>query len=333
MGVGLVGRIVTAALVIVLAGTPAALADSAPIGSDAAAPGSDPNHATPIELLASQIASHIAGRSVTVRCWDAGGWTTLATAHGFDPGHELGFVASQPYWLLTGTFVSSATTAELSPAACSALQQFAQATTKPTKCQVTTSNYVDVTRTRTVTRWRVVRVKGKVKKIPYQAQVTYTETVLQSGLGPPTPCFLGEPSSAGANRVCAGWPPNPCFSAATNEPSTYWQSYDQLVEGIATLAHEPIHLWQIQSGYRVPSDSLVESQATCAGMQWIPYVAEQLGDTADDAQAIADFYWLIDYPGMKNATTSYEQTHPYWSADCVPGGALDIRAAGSTVWP
>ena len=70
-----------------------------------------------------------------------------------------------------------------------------------------------------------------------------------------------------------------------------------------------------------------EAKADCYGMQWMPYVAEQLGDTPDDAQAIARWFWDKVYPLSR-------PTHPeYWSADCRPGGALDARPAGTTAWP
>ena len=61
-------------------------------------------------------------------------------------------------------------------------------------------------------------------------------------------------------------------------------------------------------------------------MQWMPYVAEQLGDTPDDALAIARYFWDKVYP--------LDISHPpYWSADCRPGGALDLHLPGSTSWP
>ena len=36
-------------------------------------------------------------------------------------------------------------------------------------------------------------------------------------------------------------------------------------------------------------------------MQWMPFVAQQLGATADDAQAIAVYYWDVIYPEYKDA--------------------------------
>ena len=127
----------------------------------------------------------------------------------------------------------------------------------------------------------------------------------------------------------------PCFAsngkAAAEMSDSYWVAYDTYAQAILTLAHESIHLggvvgWTLTNGPSV-GDPLAEAKANCYGMQWMPYVAEQLGDTADDAQAIAEFYWTYLYPEYKS---SFSQ---YWSADCKPGGSLDIRPAGSTAWP
>jgi hypothetical protein len=62
-------------------------------------------------------------------------------------------------------------------------------------------------------------------------------------------------------------------------------------------------------------------------------VAVQLGDSPDDAQQIADYAWLMVYPNKAKPTDAYSIQHPYWSPDCKPGGALDTRPVGSTVWP
>lgn len=64
-------------------------------------------------------------------------------------------------------------------------------------------------------------------------------------------------------------------------------------------------------------------------MQWIPWVAEQFGDGADEAQSIAAYFWIGQYP----ETMDLHRARPYWSPDCRPGGALDIRAADATAWP
>ena len=60
----------------------------------------------------------------------------------------------------------------------------------------------------------------------------------------------------------------------------------------------------------------------------MPFVAQQLGATADDAQAIALYYWDVIYPQYQ--TGAYSQ---YWSSECRKGGALDLRLPGNTAWP
>ena len=311
---------------------PAALAETAPIGADVAAPGSDPAHQTPLELLASEIASHIAGVGASVRCEDSGTWAAVASSDGVDPNEALGFVsAPSDYYPSTDTWASSSTLIELSPTACTALQQFAQATTKPTECRATTNSYVTTTKDRFVTRWKRTRVKGVLKWVKRRVLLPYKVTTLEHSLAPPAPCFVGAPSLSGG--VCAAdVVPTACFATVLQDDA-YWQTYDDFAQAIMTLAHEPIHVWQDQEGQPVPSDSLVEAQATCSGLQWMPYVAERLGASPDDAQSVADYFWKVAYPGMRNPTDAYSQSHPYWSADCFPGGKLDVRAAGSTVWP
>ncbi len=288
----------------------AARADNAPIPADAAAPGTDPNHGTPLEVLASLIASTIAGRPVSVRCENESDWNTLAAQRSFDPSAVLGLVASPSYYVATNRFAWSATTAELSPTACSSLQQFAVATTKPTKCATTTQQAVTVYKTvrYSVRTWVKVRKRLRLRVVWRTKQV-------------PTTTFLDVPG-----------PPAPCYVNGALAPAAS-SAYEAYAQTIHTLAHEPIHLWQAQAGARVPPDALVESQAVCSGMQWMPYVAEQLGDTPDDAQAIATYFWNIDYPRLSSLSDPYSQSHPYSSADCTPGGALDIRPAGSTAWP
>jgi hypothetical protein len=196
-------------------------------------------------------------------------------------------------YLETNTFVNSATTMELSPSVCSHLQRFAQASAKPTKCQASTNRSA--------------------------------------------PCFLGTPTTS--NGVCwtvptlSGTRKNSCYGVTATRSASYWGEYSAYASALATLAHEATHLWQVQAGTRVPADALVESQATCSSMQWLPYVATQLGDTPGDAQAVADFYWKIRYPLYMSLTAAYSQSRPYWSADCKAGGALDIRDNKSGLWP
>jgi hypothetical protein len=267
-----------------LAVTTVARGDSAPVPATAPIPGSDPNHQTPLEQLASRIASQIAGRPVTVNCESAGGWTNIVSAQGGDPNGESGFVATT--WNgSTGELLSLSPVGELSPQICYPLQEFAEATVKPTKCLVKNVGLLAGTR----------RTKAKPK--PQQAIV---------------PCYLG------AGKTAA--PMN----------AAYWQAYENYSIAILTLAHESIHLSGIVGGTLsnglAVGDPQAEAKADCYGMQWMPYVAEQLGDTPDDAAAIARFFWDKVYP--------LDISHPpYWSAQCVPGGGLDLHLPGATSWP
>lgn len=317
------------ALVVLTAGlaAPAAFADTVTVPPGSAAPGTDRQHATPLELLGSRIASQIAGRTVAVRCWDSFYWQVLAGTHGFDAEKTLGFVLTMED-TDTGLFAETATTAELLPTSCAALETFAEASVKPTKCRPTVVSYVPTKVKQVVTRYRIVHRDGKTKKVPYKVTVTKTVRQRVESLGPPTPCFVGgEPTAE--NRICNV--DGACYSAAaTNVGDGYWDAYCDFANAILSLAHEPIHLQQAQAGTVVPADSLVEAQAECSAMQWLPWVATQLGASEDDGQSLADFAWKLLYP-TRAGTDSPER--PYWSAECRPGGALDIRPAGTATWP
>src|SRR3954454_14942432 len=102
---------------------------SAPIPAAGGFPGTDPAHATPLELLASRIASHIANRPVSVRCESDADWVTVVTQAGGDPSGESGFGATQ--WSgASGQLLSLSPVAELSSAICLPLQQFPSANVK-----------------------------------------------------------------------------------------------------------------------------------------------------------------------------------------------------------
>jgi hypothetical protein len=281
------GRALSAAAVLAatLALTAVALGDSRAIPATAPAPWSDPAHQTPLEQLASRIASHIAGKAVTVSCESDYDWDQAVTAAGGDPADESGFVATQ--WNgATGEPISLSTNAELSSAICGPLQQFALATVKPTKCTVR----------------RVALIAGTRRTAPVKKAATAI-----------VPCYLG------GGRTTA------------RMTAAYWSAYNLYSIAILTLAHESIHLGgtvggTLANGLQV-GDPLAEAKGDCYGMQWMPYVAEQLGDTPNDAQAIARWFWDKVYPQDLPA-------HPnYWSADCKPGGALDLHLAGPAVWP
>jgi hypothetical protein len=110
--------------------------------------------------------------------------------------------------------------------------------------------------------------------------------------------------------------------------ASYWTNYRSYALGMFALAHESVHLGGVVGG-RFSSGILVgdqqaEAKANCYGMQWIAWLATQLGDSTADAIAVARYAWVELYP-------TYQGT-AYWSSDCVPGGALDIRSDKSH-WP
>jgi len=293
---------------------PLAAADSVTVPPGSPDPWSDPGHHTSLEQLASTIASTIVGRPVTARCEDQTSWNAL-NVNG-DSSKVLGFVKQPahstttavtkyrtvwayhvvhdervryrrrvPYTTLVthaDTFTASADTIELSPQVCGPLQQFAEASPKPTKCG--------------------------------------------------GPCFVGAPT-ASAPAICTDASETTCYSTADDWSDDYYAQYDDYAQALITLAHESIHIVQGTKGNVVPSDTLIEAQAECSGLQRTALVAEQLGDTPDDAEAVADYLWLLTYPTEAHPTDAYSIEHPYWSADCTPGGSLDVRAPGTTLWP
>ncbi len=306
------GVVAVACLALVIAAAAAAgQRDTAPIQDTPDLPWTNPSHQSNLEVLLAPIASHIANRAVTARCEGDTDWVTLVTQQGGNPNAELGYV-SATFSATTRTATSIATFMELRTAVCAPLKAFASATTKPTKCSPITQAPSTTKRVKVTTRKRVV-----VNGVATSKLVTSYKTVTVPGAkttGPPGPCYIA------GNREAA------------DMPDAFWAAYGDYAQAILTLAHEAIHLGGVvgatlRSG-AVAGDAQAEAKATCYGMQWMPYVATQLGDTADDAQAIATYYWERIYPGYRTALNSQ-----YWSADCTPGGAMDIRPAGSTQWP
>ena len=261
---GVVKRFVVAgvAAVVFACAAGAARADVAVVPNDGSTPFDGGAEVTsPLEAAAGAIASHIAGRPVSVRCEADADWATLAGNAGYQPSQILGYVT-----FLNG---GAGDVAELSSDICRSLQTFAAATTKPTKCQVATRVVVRIRRKRTYS------------------------SVLQ----PFAPCFVN-----GAQL-------NP-----TDQP--FWNQYFYVAEALQTLAHESIHL----------QGDPVEADAECYGMQWVAYAAQQLGDTPDDAAAIAQYYATRLYP------TRQSQSPAYWSPECRPNGKLDLTP-GDNAWP
>ena len=306
--------LIRAAVLLALLGAvvvPAAMADTVTIPPGIGLPWTDPNHQGPLELLADQIAGSIAGRSVSVRCEGDTDWNTLAGQFGFNPSYELGYVRFQ-YYVQSRTIASDPQLTELSPNVCSALQDFGIAAVKPTKCQPL------IAQTKTVyvnQRYRVkVRVKVKGKWVTRKVWRTrrVATTVTTNVPGDPAPCYLGNKQTA------------------AGEPTSYWQAYSRYALGMLALAHESIHLTEARGGVRIDSYlPLSETHANCYGLQWVSYVAQQLGATSDDAQAIAKYDYDIIYPGYQGVTFNGSA---YWSADCRSGGPLDLTPNDGN-WP
>jgi hypothetical protein len=128
-------------------------------------------------------------------------------------------------------------------------------------------------------------------------------------------------------------PLGPCYSGDPGTElfvsSSFWDDYDDYATALLTLAHEAVHLGGIV-GTRFASgavlgDAQAEAKAQCFGMQRVRYVAERLGDTRDDADAIARYTWDQVYP-------RYRATE-YWSDECRAGGALDLHLSGGAAFP
>lgn len=277
----------------------------APVTKDAGLPWADPAHQGQLELLAGQIASSLAGRTVTVHCESPDTWSSLAAELGFDQDSELGYVPIS-YDPLGRTVAADSTLIELAPQVCLALQQFAASDPKPTTCTVTVTKHQTVLVRRRVLVREQVKVDGKVLvRNVWRVELVRT-TVTRTAKSGPRPCFGGGAPVAGMTNA-------------------FWSRYADDASAILVLAHEAVHLTQYRAGAPVPTPAKAESEAQCVGMQWMSAVASQLGDTAADAEAIAQYTYDDIYPNFKGT--------PYWSADCAPGGPLDRRAPDRRAWP
>jgi hypothetical protein len=289
----------------------AARADTAPIADSPDLPWTNPAHESSLEVLASKIASVIAKRPVTIRCEGDTDWVKLVAQSGGDPSSELGYVAATT---TNGVVTSISNFAEMAGGrVCLPLKRFAVALTKPTKCKslVPRTTFSYVTRRVPVKKTIVVAGKRQVKTTWVRKRIRVK--IVSIVLGPPIACYQ---SSKPTELV----------------PLSFWSEYNVYATAILSLAHESIHLGGIMPGTRLPNgvyvgDPLGEAKAQCYGIQWMPYVAQQLGDTADDAQAIAQYFYSVIYPQF--ATSSLAE---YWSADCKAGGALDLKLPGPAPW-
>jgi hypothetical protein len=85
------------------------------------------------------------------------------------------------------------------------------------------------------------------------------------------------------------------------------------IHALHTLAHEAWHLQGVRS----------ESTTECYAIQTTAFVAEQLGTSAEDAQATARVVLYQVYPQMPS---------DYQTSDCRDGGPLDLHPT-SSAWP
>lgn len=312
-----------AVLAVVLAVATDARADTGVIPDTPDLPWTDPNHFSPLEVLSSQIASQIAGREVRVYCNGQNDWEILRAQRSI-PENVWGYVVVPYYYVVSRTWVSSAPDTKLAPIACQYLWNFAKATSKPTKCDASTttptSRFVTVRYKQRVAVKIIRRVKVngayvKRRVTVYrnvwrtrQEQRTTTATV-QLGR---VPCYA--PAAPGTT-----------VTAAVGGVS----EFRNFVMALATFAHESIHLFDLTAGKSidaVATTQAAESRAECFGMQNIGRVAVALGDTPDDAAALAKYYATAMYPRRQTSDPDY------WSPDCVPDGRLDLTP-GDGIWP
>jgi hypothetical protein len=302
-----VKKLLLVAAAVALLAAPTALADIGTVPNDGSLPWASGADTSPLEALAGQIASTISGRSVSVRCEGDYDWGLLAAQHNVDPAAELGYV---PFWIhtLNGVAIGAPfadTYTEISPLVCAHLNDFAVAATKPTKCSVTSdvAQYTTRTvRTKVTIAKRVrVKVRGRfvfrTKRSTRWVSKQVVDTTYVQVTDPPAPCYLGD-----ENQLAP-------------QSDAYWSEYFWYARSMLTLAHESIHL----------RGDMSEVDASCYGLQWVDYVAQQLGATPDDAAAIASYDADYAYPLYKNVPG-------YWSADCHDGGALDLHP-DSSIWP
>ena len=90
------------------------------------------------------------------------------------------------------------------------------------------------------------------------------------------------------------------------------RSIAQSAEALTVLAHESMHLRGIKT----------ESIVQCYAMQEVARLAKELGASEADGRALAVVEYAVGYPRMPAA---------YRSAQCRPGGTLDLHPGGA--WP
>jgi hypothetical protein len=111
------------------------------------------------------------------------------------------------------------------------------------------------------------------------------------------------------HQAPARWDPRTCVESDCSRVGS-------IAMALAVVAHESYHLL----GYSN------EAQVECYGMQSIWFVANKLGASIDESQALASLYATRMYPQRRTLTPTY------WSAQCRDGGKLDLRPSLAR-WP
>jgi len=111
------------------------------------------------------------------------------------------------------------------------------------------------------------------------------------------------------HQAPARWDPRTCVESDCSRVGS-------IAMALAVVAHESYHLL----GYSN------EAQVECYGMQSIWFVANKLGGTIAESQALATLYATRMYP------TRQYTTPRYWSAECRDGGKYDLRRSLAR-WP
>ena len=111
----------------------------------------------------------------------------------------------------------------------------------------------------------------------------------------------------------AGADTKPHFDCLLPEDRACDREIVETARAFSTLAHEAFHLAGVRD----------EAAAECYGVQSVGFVAQELGAVPAQGRLVA--LWAV---------RTSARTHPaeYHSAECRPGGALDLRP-GSPAWP
>ena len=299
---------------LALACAPAAHADSSVIPDTPDLPWANPTHESPLELLASRIASEIAQRPVRVYCNGQTEW-----AAGRAPS-AWGYVLPPRWYPGLQAWTDSSTQAQLSPTPCELLWRFAKASSKPTKCQasrtVTTTRTVKV-RYRTTVPVKVTR-RVKVRGVWVTKRVTVKKVVWKTR--------TEERTESTATEI----DPVPCYRPSVSPDVVVGSpdpAYAGYVHAIQALVHETFHLVDFTAGKpAITTTAVFEARAECFGLQNVARAALGLGAAEDDARSMALYYVERTYPTRQSTAPDY------WSPECRPGGALDLNPA-TPDWP